>query len=315
MKVTTQYQRIVSVSTCLIVFIFCAIGVMGSAQELVLPLYDQNVPNSKTAPTSFVEKGDRKRVSNVTIPTITVFTPEVGKATGAAVIICPGGGYQFLSIESEGYNVAQAFNRIGVTAFVLKSRLPNDTIMLDKTIGPLQDAQRAIQLVRERAMEWNIDTSKVGIIGFSAGGHLASTAGTHFNRSVIENPANINLRPSFLMLIYPVISFGEYRHNGSATRLIGNDMPAALVTLYSNDQQVTKQTPPTFIVHSQDDRTVPVNNALLFYNALLMHKVPAEMHLYIAGGHGYGLNNKTTKDYWFDRAANFLRQLKFIPAN
>jgi acetyl esterase/lipase len=193
-----------------------------------------------------------------------------------------------------------------VAAFVLTYRLPSDAIMQDKTIGPLQDAQRAIQLVRQRAKEWNIDTARVGIIGFSAGGHLASTAITHFNKAVIDNKDNINLRPSFGVLMYPVITMGPEMHTGSRNNLIGKEPTQELTDLYSNEKQVTPQTPPAFLVHAEDDKTVPVANSILFYQAMVKNGVKGELHLYQAGGHGFGLNNKTTKEQWFDACKNWM---------
>ncbi len=270
-----------------------------------IPLFSK-VPNAKVAPADYAEKDEKDRVSMVTDPTLTPFFPEKGKANGTAILICPGGAYAFLALEHEGADVAKKFNEIGVTAFVLKYRLPSDKIMVDKSIGPLQDAQRAIQIIRQRAVEWNINSAKVGIIGFSAGGHLASTAGTHYAKTVIENKENISLRPDFMMLLYPVITFGEQAHKGSRNNLVGQDASQAQLDLYSNEKQVDAKTPPTFIVQTGDDKIVPVQNSLLFYQALLKAGVKAEMHLYQAGGHGFGLNNKSTQDYWFDRGKNWL---------
>jgi acetyl esterase/lipase len=281
------------------------------AQEKAIPLYPKGVPNSKKAPAGYVEKTENDRTEKVTDPTITPYFSEKGKANGTAVIICPGGGYARLAMAHEGWDVAKKFNEIGVTAFVLKYRLPSDLIMLDKTIGPLQDGQRALQIVRERAAEWGINPVKVGIIGFSAGGHLAATAGTHFTKAVIENPNNISLRPDFMLLLYPVITLGDLAHSGSRTNLLGSAPSPEMVDLYSNEKQVTADTPPTFIVQAEDDKGVPVENSLMFYKALLNKKVKAEMHLYQAGGHGFGLNNKTTPDQWFDRCVNFLKQNGF----
>lgn len=283
-----------------------AISVNVFAQEKPIMLFPKGVPNSKKAPATYVEKTENNRVSMVTDPSITPFFPEKDKANGAAVIVCPGGGYARLAMGHEGYDVAKKFNEIGVTAFVLKYRLPSDDIMADKSIGPLQDAQRAIQLVRERAAEWGINPAKVGIIGFSAGGHLASTAGTHFDKAVIENRANISLRPDFMMLLYPVITFGDMAHKGSMHNLLGANPKQDQIDLYSNEKQVTANTPVTFLVQAGDDKTVPVQNSLMFYDALLKANVKAEMHIYPSGGHGFGLNNRTTKDYWFNSATNWL---------
>jgi acetyl esterase/lipase len=278
------------------------------AQEgKTIDLYSKGVPNSKkVAAGAYIEKTVNTRASKVSVPTLIPFSPEKGKANGAAIIICPGGGYSILSMENEGYAIARKFNEIGVTAFILKYRLPSDSIMVDKTIGPLQDAQRAVQLVRQRAKEWGLNTDRVGIIGFSAGGHLASTAITHFDKAVIDNKDNVNLRPDFAVLMYPVISFGELAHKGSKDNLVGKTPTSEMVELYSNEKQVTANTPPTFLVHAQDDRTVPVMNSVVFYQAMVKAGVKGELHLYQAGGHGFGLNNKTTKDEWFERCKNWM---------
>ena len=264
------------------------------------PLYPNGVPNAKPTPPDYVENDDNAHAAKVSIPTLTPFFPEKGTANGTAVIVCPGGGYTNLSIDKEGYAVAKEFNKIGVTAFVLKYRLPSDAIMVDKTIGPLQDAQQAILTIRTRAAEWGINPAKVGIIGFSAGGHLASTAGTHFDKVVIDNKANVSVRPDFMILMYPVITFGEMAHKGSKNNLLGLTPTQDKIDLYSNEKQVTANTPITLIVQAEDDMTVPVQNSLLFYEALLKVKVSAEMHLYPAGGHGFGLNNTKSKERWFD---------------
>jgi acetyl esterase/lipase len=171
--------------------------------------------------------------------------------------------------------------------------------MVDKTIGPLQDAQAAMALVRSRAAEWGLNPNRIGIMGFSAGGHLASTEGTHFDKPVIENKG-VSLRPDFMILIYPVITFGELAHGGSKRGLIGATPAQDKVDLYSNEKQVTANTPITFIIHAQDDTTVPIQNTLMFYDALVKNKVPSEMHVYPAGGHGFGINNRKSKENWFD---------------
>ena len=290
-----------------ILFALMFISTTIMAQQKAIPLYPNGVPNSKPSPADYVEKVDQNSfLSGVTIPTLTPYFADKSKANGTAVIICPGGGYSGLSMVNEGFSIAEAFNKIGVTAFVLTYRLPSDSIMVDKTIGPLQDAQRAIQIVRQQAAEWGINPNKIGIIGFSAGGHLASTAITHFDKVVISNKNNTNLRPDFGVLIYPVITMGPKTHAGSKENLIGKHVSQELMDLYSNEKQVTSNTPPTFLVAAEDDDVVPVENTLMFYRALLDNKVKAEMHVYQAGGHGFGLYNKTTKDFWFDRLTEWM---------
>jgi acetyl esterase/lipase len=279
-----------------------------TAQEPVIPLYRDKIPNAK--PSTLQEKTETGdgivRVSNVTIPTLTVYRS--AQANGTAVIICPGGGYGILAIDHEGYQVAKRFNEMGVTAFVLKYRLPNDASQQDKTIVPLQDAQQAFRLVRQRAKEFGVNSERVGVMGFSAGGHLASTAGTHFEKPVGEGADGTNVRPDFQILIYPVISFTDsLTHGGSRNNLLGKNMSPDRKKLYSNELQVTPRTPPAFLVHSGDDEAVKVQNSVQFYLACLRNGVPAEMHLYPKGGHGYGMHNKTTPDAWMDRLENWLQ--------
>lgn len=283
-----------------------------SSSQQVMPLYTGTVPGSipnHMQETDETDPGNHIRfVRKVTQPTLTAFLPAAANNTGAAVVICPGGGYSGLAIGHEGFDVAELLSSWGISAFVLKYRLPSDSIMKDKTTGPLQDAQRALQLVREHAAEWKIDAAKVGIMGFSAGGHLASTAGTHFNQAAVSNPSNISLRPDLMILGYPVISFSDsIGHTGSRDNLLGKNAPAATVHLYSNETQVTPQTPPTFLVHAEDDKTVAVQNTLYFYEALLHNHVAAEMHIYPKGGHGFGMHNKTTTDEWTERLHNWLK--------
>ena len=284
---------------------------MSNAQTII-PLYDGIIPNNKLVTKSEINKGNG-RIAGVTIPTLTVYLPEQKDSFLTAVIICPGGGYAGLAMEHEGSAVAKTFNEKGVAAFVLKYRLPADSTVNNKEIVPLQDAERAIQLVREKAKEWNINPDKIGIMGFSAGGHLASTLGTHYNMIVIDNPKNINLRPDFMILVYPVISFADsLAHMGSRENLIGKNANAEKIKLYSNELQVTTQTPPAFLIHAGDDKTVKVENSILFFEALQKNKVPSEMHIYEKGGHGFGLHNSTTKDEWFDTAINWMLTNKLM---
>lgn len=275
----------------------------------VLPLYSGSIPDSKPSRVqeTSVTEGAGVRISNVIQPTLTVYMPAREKAIGTSVIICPGGGYARLAIDYEGYDVARRLNEMGVAAFVLKYRLPNDQSQPDKSIAPLLDAQQALRLVREQAGKYGLNPERIGLMGFSAGGHLAATAGTHFARPVGANPGPASVRPAFLVLLYPVISFSDsLKHAGSRDNLLGRSPSADQVRLYSNELQVTAQTPPTFLVHAEDDQTVPVQNSLVFYQALHRHNVPVEMHIYPQGGHGFGLNNKTTKDQWTERLQNWL---------
>jgi acetyl esterase/lipase len=282
---------------------------LASSAQVVIPLYpDGKIPNSMPAAnteTRVTDKSGNITYSSVSVPTLEIYQPEKGTANGTAVIICPGGGYVNLAYSWEGIKIALAFNKMGITAFVLKYRLPNDIYMKDKTVGPLQDAQMAIKLVRMRAKEWGIDTAKVGIAGFSAGGHLASTAATHFNKPVIGNGEGTNLRPSFLILGYSVISLND-KTVASRGRLLGENPSEAVVSLYSNDLQVTKNTPTAFIVHAGDDPKVKVTESVNFYLALIKNNVPAEMHIYPTGGHGFGVSD-TNAGRWTSLCRDWMK--------
>lgn len=264
---------------CLL-FSFAAIG-----QEVV-PIYSGAIPNSKknNKQESFAS-GMFRAVTN---PTLEIYLPEKDKATGAAVVIVPGGGYGVVVYQGEGITNAKNFAKNGVAAFVLKYRLPDDSIMQDKSIGPLQDALQAIKYVRENAAKWGVDVNKVGIVGFSAGGHLASTAATQFNRSLIENKNNTNLRPDFQVVVYPVISMSDaLTHKDSRTALLGKTPSQDQINQYSNELQVTSSTPPAYITHTVDDKTVDVGNSLAYFESLRKNNVDVEMHIYPKGGHGF----------------------------
>lgn len=282
--------------------------------QKVIPLYSDSIPNSKNIEEkeeNWMDATVDSLTRNVTKPTLTAFLPPKGTATGQAVIICPGGGYHVLLTKREGSDVARAFNKKGITAFVLKYRLPSSRIMNDQSIGPLQDAQRAIMIVRKNAEKWDVDPKRIGIMGFSAGGHLAATAGTHFDKALIDNPDRISLRPDFMILIYPVISFTDsIGHIGSRDNLIGS-LPAdsqekrRQTDYFSNEQQVTDRTPKTYIIHAKDDTVVPLANSEIFYKCLRAHHVPAELHIYARGEHGF-LKYPAFED-WFGRCLRWLK--------
>ena len=283
-----------------------------SYSQKVMALYEGAIPNNKTNVSNEINRGNG-RIAGVTVPTITIYLPAKPDSFKTAVIICPGGGYSGLATEHEGFEIARLLNTKGIAAFVLKYRIPTDSSMNHKEIVPLQDAERAIQLVRIHAKEWNVNPDKTGIMGFSAGGHLASTLGTHFTQIVIDNTKNINIRPDFMILGYPVISFSDsLAHMGSRINLIGKNASEEKVKLFSNELQVTPQTPPTFLVQAADDKTVKVDNSIIFFEALQKNKVPVEMHIYQRGGHGFGLHNATTKDNWFNSAMNWLVSINLL---
>jgi len=252
-------------------------------------------------------------------PTLTIWLPEPEKATGTAVVICPGGGYGFLAVDHEGKQIAQWLNSLGVAGFVLEYRHRN------RGYGhpaPLQDAQRAIRTVRARAAQWGIEPRRIGIMGFSAGGHLASTAGTHFdkgNPDAADPIERVSCRPDFMILCYPVIAFGEeYTHRGSQRNLLGDNPDPELIRSLSSEKQVTKDTPPTFLFHTDEDSGVPPENSVYFYLALRKAKVPAELHIYRTGQHGLGLAARTPgTSMWPKNCEDWLRNQGLLdkPAN
>jgi len=285
-----------------------------TAQE-VLPLWSGEVPNQLvTDEKEIVENEDLLWIRNVQVPTLEVYLPTKRQATGRAVIICPGGGYLGLAYDWEGVDIAKWFNAKGIAAFVLKYRLPGSKSLIAPHKAPLMDAQRAIRMVRKQASQWNVDQDNIGIMGFSAGGHLASTLATQHDTEQKEYDAldAISARPDFAILIYPVITMAdEYTHMGSRTNLLGAAPHDEMKVLYSNELQVDKNTPPTFLVHSSDDRTVPVMNSILFYQALQKNNIYSEMHIYPKGGHGYSLAlGEKYLDTWTDRLSDWLKYLE-----
>jgi len=265
-----------------------------TAQEYRMPLYNGTIPNSKPSSVKEkVEKTDITWITDVRVPDIAVYLPVKKFAGGQAVVICPGGGYTGLAYDLEGTEIAKYLNSIGVAGIVLKYRLPSPRSNLEPYKSPLMDAQRALRVVRYNAEKWNIDPDKIGVMGFSAGGNLASTLGTHFDygdNSSADPVEKLSCRPDFMILMYPVITFTEpCMHRGSRDALLGNNPSPQLVKLFSNELQVRDDTPPAFFVHADNDTAVPVENTLLMYRALREKKIPAELHIITEGEHGFGL--------------------------
>ena len=285
---------------------FAAFSFQAIGQKTIF-LWPEKVPNQREINEKEIQfENDILKISNVQNPTLEIYLPAKSIRTGKAVIIFPGGGYQFLAYDWEGTDFAKALNSKGIAAFVLKYRLPNSKSIIDPKWAPLQDAQRAIRLVRANSEKWNVKLNQIGVMGFSAGGHLASTLGTLYSEKTLKNYLDsidqINARPDFMALIYPVISFDKkYYHGGSKNNLIGPDSSIELVKKFSTNLNVNADTPPTFLLHTADDRAVPVHNSLLFYEALIKNKIPAEMHLFPVGGHGFGLaRGKGALEEWPD---------------
>ncbi len=276
----------------LFITVFWGVCLMAGGQQSALLQAEEILLYDKTeeiiAENHVHDQGGNLIVSKVTNPSLTPFVPSDGNSDKAAVIICPGGGYHNLHIQREGFKVAEAFSQQGIAAFVLKYRLPDEEIVADKSFAPLKDAQRAIQLLRENAQQWGISPDKIGIMGFSAGGHLAASAGVHYDSILVDNKRNTSLRPDFTILVYPVISFDEsIGHVGSKDRLLGKDADKDLVKFFSNEQYVNAGTPKSILFHARDDTMVPVGNSLSFYNELKKNNVPVEIHIYSRGEHGF----------------------------
>jgi acetyl esterase/lipase len=275
-----------------------------NAQNNVIKLWPDGIPGYIKSETYIEEptvaNGVPIRFVRVTEPTLTVFLPPGEKATGTAVLICPGGGYAALAFDHEGNAIARWLNDNGIAGIILKYRLPSDMIMQDKSIGPLQDAQEAMRTIRRNATAWNINPTKIGVIGFSAGGHLASTLSTHFAEKVYDVKDTISARPDFSLLIYPVITFdASFTHAGSRRNLIGENPSEEVIRHFSNELQITEKTPPAFLVHSGDDKAVPVKNSISYYQGLQKFNIPSELHVFQKGGHGYGLSvDKGTQSAW-----------------
>jgi acetyl esterase/lipase len=286
-----------------------------NAQSTVIKLWPDGIPGSLDNQ-HYSEKSIRPTeeimiIEKVTDPALYVFLPPADKATGAAVLICPGGGYGILAFNHEGFAIAKWLNDNGIAGIVLKYRLPSDLIMKDKSIGPLQDAQEAIRVIRRHASEWKIDRKKIGVMGFSAGGHLASTLSTHYDDKVYDVADKTSARPDFSVLVYPVITFNSsFTHAGSRKNLIGDNPSEDEVNHFSNELQINGETPPAFLVHSENDSVVPAKNSIVYFEGLQKYKIESELHLFQKGGHGYGLSvGKGTQSAWPTLCIQWLKEL------
>lgn len=274
------------------------------SQDYIIPLWEGRIPNSKKSNLVEIQKNPTARsISKVTIPTLEVYLPSSVIETKKFIMICPGGGYGGLAYDKEGTDFAKWLNGQGVAAGVLKYRLPEDDSNEIPHLTPLIDAKRGMEIIRSNSEIWGVSSNMIGVMGFSAGGHLASTLGTHFDESN---------RPDFMILIYPVVTMKlDYTHKGSRKNLLGENPSEELVEKYSNELQVKTNTPPTFIIHSQDDVSVPVENSLQLYTSLKEKKVPVEVHLYPHGGHGYAMGLQHGRlSFWREYLLAWLKELK-----
>lgn len=285
---------------------------------LVLKLWPSVPPDSIESP-AYVEEavktgeGEGTRISKVSTPILEVYLPSNNITPTSAVVICPGGAYSYLTYDKEGVDVAKWFCQQGIAGIVLKYRLPSDAIMKDKSVGPLQDVQEAIRFVRRNARPWSINPEKIGIMGFSAGGHLAASASTLYDQKPYVSIDSVSARPDFSIIIYPVISMNtDIAHMKSRQNLIGLHPSPETINRFSAEAQVNRSTPPTFLVHSEDDSVVSVKNAVQYFLKLEEQRVPAEMHIYPRGDHGYGLGvTPASPKSWPDSLKIWMRDNKF----
>ncbi|MGC9327248.1 MAG: alpha/beta hydrolase [Candidatus Hinthialibacter sp.] len=299
-KVTEAVDAAAEVAEEVVETVEQAVESSGIPANTRIPLWPEDVPSKKSS--------DEKDW-----PTLTLYLLPKTQSARPAVVICPGGGYGHLAMDHEGHQVARWFNSFGVSAIILEYRhapLYRDPV-------PMMDAMRAMRTTRARAEEWGIDPDRIGVMGFSAGGHLASTVGTHFD---MGNPTSsdpiekIKSRPDFMILMYPVITFfSDYTHMGSRNNLLGEEAEANLISYYSNETQIQPSTPPTFIVHSYDDKVVPVENSLKFIQGLRYQSITTEAHIFQYGGHGYGLApNDPTLNRWTKCCEDWMRHLGLL---
>ena len=296
----------------LIVIFILLFPLVISAQNFTLSLWENNIPNTKNS--NIKESYTNEHYNVVTNPEIAVYMPSKWNNTHQAILVIPGGGYHAIAYTWEGTDVAKWLSANGIVAVVLKYRLPNDTLVNKvRYKSPLLDASRAIRMIRANAERWDIDKDNIGVMGFSAGGHLASTLGTHFNQEKNRNDKidSLSSRPDFMVLMYPVISMSaKYTHKGSKNNLLGKNPSKELLEYYSSEKQVTADTPPTFLVAASDDKVVPVENSICFYEALHEKGIDAEMHIYQKGGHGFSLaNKKGSLSSWKDLCLDWLNNL------
>ena len=284
---------------------------------ITMPLWENDIPNYKeTGEVNIETFRDGLEISTlVSKPEMSVYLPSKKNSNGQAVLIIPGGGYEVIVDVWEGTDIAKWFNSYGIAAVVLKYRLPHAKSNIEREKSPLLDAARAMRIIRSNAEKWNIDQNNIGVMGFSAGGHLASTLATHFNDSTLGVTDEIDLlsaRPDFSLLIYPVISMSaDFTHEGSRYFFMGENPDKELMEYYSSEKHVTKETPPTFLIHSSDDDVVPVENSIAFYSKLVENKIDAEIHVFQNGEHGFSLaNGQGSVEAWKSLCIEWLKNRK-----
>jgi acetyl esterase/lipase len=295
----------------LILLLVCSVQTY--AQEFI-PLWPKDKkPNNNG--NKITDSLYNERTWRVATPGMYAFIVPKAENTGTAVLICPGGGYERVSHVYNGYNLARWYNIMGINAFVLIYRLPHQADLQQRQVAPLQDAQRAIRLIRNNTTQWDLQRDKIGVMGISAGGHVASTLGTHPEdvSSIKDAYDTVSYRPDFMVLLSPVISMGEFAHPGSRKIFIGPDSSKAMIEKYSNELQVSAYTPPTFLVHAFNDKTVNVKNSVLFYNALTDHNINSSIHIFPQGGHGIRMDeNPGSTDLWLNLLEAWMKETGFV---
>jgi acetyl esterase/lipase len=298
-----------------VVALFLSAIVTDARSQEFIPLWPPNkMPNSKGM--HITDSVSNERIFRVGTPGMYAFFPSLQENKGAAVVICPGGGYERLAYVISGIQLAKWFNTMGVAAFVLNYRLPNGQDLVQRETGLLMDAQRALKLIRSRAAAWKINTNSIGIQGSSAGGHLAAMAGNAANdlSKIGDGIDTADFRPNFTILVSPVIDMGEYAHKGSRKNLLGEDPSAEMIARYSMQLQVTGKTPPSFIADAFNDKTVHPMNSLLFFKSLLEKNIPASFHVFPQGGHAIALrNNPGSTEQWTNLCEAWMIEMGFIP--
>lgn len=300
------------IAILIVILISCNLQLF--AQDFIRLWQEGKMPNSKGI--AMTDSIFDERYRRVATPGMYAFFSSKQENKGSAVIICPGGGYKHFAYLSSGTQVAKWFNSMGINAFVLISRLPHSPDLVERSKAPLQDAQRAVRLIRANAKQWGINPEKVGIMGFSAGGHVASTLGTHIEdvSAIGDSLSDISFCPDFMLLVSPVITMGEYAHTGSRDNLLGENPSKELIDKYSNELQVSAKTPPAFIVHAENDPAVSPKNSLLFFNALREKNVSASIHIFPLGGHAIGLqNNPGSTKLWKELCEMWLIEKGLLP--
>ncbi|MDT0677860.1 alpha/beta hydrolase [Autumnicola musiva] len=298
----------------MLILVTTMISSVVQAQEFTEVWPEGKIPNSKGIQLEHIE--NNQRITQVAVPGFYTFLPAAEENKKAAVLILPSGGYQHLTYNWGGFQVAKWLNTIGISAFVLNYRLPTSPDLMVSYKGPIQDAQRTMKIIRANAEKYKIDPAKIGVFATSAGGHLATILGTHkedFSEVKNDTLNMYSFKPDFMLLVSPVISFGKYAHEGSRDNFLGVSPSEEMKKKYSNELRVTSDTPPAFLVHAQNDKSVSPKNSILFYEAMMENGVKGSLHIFPKGSHGIGINNASgLTDIWKELCEEWLKEEQVI---